>query len=409
MNKHTARLLAAAIGWALAGNAAAQNALEDDALARIEARMQAMERELDAMRAERALLHAELRDLRAAPAAAAPASVVASADAPAPAAARPGPPLVEVYGILDAFVSTGDYGDGLVTRLDSSGARGTRLGFRGGKILGDGLELEYNLEAGFNLDSGSMPDPGRIFNRQSYLGLKTDVGTFRVGRMNTMQFVMLGKYDAMDATTQSSALLNLAPFAPRYSNVVAYISPKLAQAVTLQAQYGLGEASDGSAKNANWHLSAEYEKGPVGLGITHEEIKDATGAVTTEYTLAGGSYDFGRFRLFGGYHLAEVSDGSRDAETWSVSGLFRLTPKDWISLGYGQVSDRTGAGNDASQIGLLYQRFVNPSTVIYAGLASIRNRNLARFTLNGSAVAGEPVAYPGADPQAAQLGLRYSF
>ncbi|MCD9033805.1 porin, partial [Luteimonas sp. Y-2-2-4F] len=338
-------------------------------------------------------------------------TAVAAGPAPAPgaAAAGDGPPLVEVYGILDVFLSAGDYGDGTVTRLDSSGARGTRLGFRGGRVLSDAVEFEYNLEAGFNLDSGSMPDPGRIFNRQSYVGLKTDYGTVRFGRMNTMQFVMLGKYDAMDATTQSSALLNLAPFAPRYSNVVAYISPKLADAVTLQAQYGLGEAADGSAKNANWHVSAEYEKGPVGLGLTHEEIKDATGTVATEYTLAGGSYDFGRFRLFGGYHLADVSNGSRDAETWSVSGLYRMTPTDWISLGYGQLSDRTGAGNDASQIGLLYQRFIGRHTVIYAALSKIQNRNQARFTLNGSAVAGEPVAYPGADPQAAQLGLRYSF
>lgn len=423
MGTNTAVWLLAAAGLAAAAGADAQelkgSSAQDAQIARIQARMDAMEQQMQAMTAERDQMRRELQSLRSAPAAPAstPAtatvdakSAVASPVAPAPQAtgAAP-PPLVEVYGILDVFLSSGDYGNGNVTRLDSSGARGSRVGFRGGKVLNDEVTLEYNLEAGLNLDSGLSPDTSRLFNRQAYVGLKTDYGTFRAGRMNTMQFIMLGKYDAMDATTQTSALLNLAPFVPRFSNVLAYISPKLAQAVTLQAQYGLGEASDGSAKNANWHVSAEYEKGPIGAGITHEEIKDATGTTTTKYTLVGGSYDFGRIKLFGGYHTADVSDGSRDANTWSVSGLYRMTPVDWISLGYGQLSDQTGNGNDASQIGLLYQRFIGKSTVIYAGLSKIENRNAASFTLNGSAVAGEPVAYPGADPQAVQLGLRYSF
>jgi predicted porin len=426
MGNNTAMLLLAAVGAIASGTASAQDSVggqtQDAQIARIQARMEAMEQEMGAMQAEREQMRQELQALRSErrDAAAAPVAGVAAvstpatpASAPAAVAAAPAapaePPAVEVYGILDVFLSSGDYGNGTVTRLDSSGARGSRVGFRGGKVLNDDVTLEYNLEAGFNVDSGSMPDPGRIFNRQSYVGLKTRYGTVRFGRMNTMQFVMLGKYDAMDATTQASALLNLAPFVPRYSNVVAYISPKLADAITLQAQYGLGEASDGSDKNANWHVSAEYEKGPVGFGLTHEEIKDATGTITTRYTLVGGSYDFGRFRLFGGYHTADVSNGTRDADTWSVSGLYRMTPTDWISLGYGALSDNTGNGNNANEIGLLYQKFLGKNTVIYAALSKVNNHNLASFTLNGSAVAGEPVAYPGADPQAAQLGLRYSF
>jgi predicted porin len=350
----------------------------------------------------------------------APAPQQAAQAQPAPAAApqAPGtpagpasnaPPLLEVYGLIDAFLTSGHYGKGTVTSLDSSGSRATRFGFRGGREVTPGLTIEYNLEAGFNLDQGSQPDSTRIFNRQSYIGLKSDYGTFRFGRMNTMQFVMLGKYDAMDATTQASPLLNLAPFVPRYGNVIAYISPKMLDAVTVQAQYGLGEASDGSHKNDNWHLSAEYEKGPIGLGTTHEEIKDATGLITTKYTLAGGSYDFGSFRVFGGYHVAKVTDGSRDARTWTLSGLYRLTKQDWFSLAYGKVNDRTAANNDASEAGFLYQHFFDPTTVAYFAVSRIDNLNKATFTLNGAAVAGTPVAYAGADPKAIQLGIRYSF
>jgi len=374
------------------------------ALAQIEARMQAMERELESIRAERAQLQSEISVLRESTDSTPPAQLAAVAS---PASDEP--PLAELFGVLDIFLSAGDYGAGTVTRLDSSGAYGTRFGLRGGKRIQPGLELEYHLEAGFHLDSGTFADPSRIFNRQSYVGLKTDYGTFRAGRMNALGFTLVGNVDAMDGGTQSSPMLNLAWYGVRYSNMLGYISPRLANMLTLHAQYGLGEASDGSAKDSNWHLAADVAKGPFGFSLVREREKDATGLVATQNTLAGGSYDFGRLRLYAGYHLSKKSDGSRDAETWSVSGRWQFTPKNWLSLGYGDLTDRTGAGNHANQVGMLYQHFFNADTAVYFGLTKLQNHNQARFTLDGSAVAGEPVAFPGADPQAVQLGLRYWF
>jgi len=406
MNWTKTGVLITAIGCTAAGAAHAQAAPEmDAALTRIEARMRAMEQELEAIKNERAQLHAELGRLRN-------AANVATTDQTADIMTETTstePPLAELFGVLDIFLSAGDYGDGTVTRLDSSGAYGTRFGLRGGKQLTQALEFEYHLEAGFHLDSGSMADASRIFNRQSYVGLKTDWGTFRAGRMNALGFVLVGNVDAMDGGTQTSPILNLAWYGVRYSNMLGYISPKIAGAVTLHAQYGLGEASDGSAKDSNWHLAADYAKGPVGFSLVRERAKDATGLVSTDNTLAGGSYDFGRLRLYAGYHLNKTSDGSRDAEIWSVSGRYQITPRNWVSLGYGDLSDRTGAGNHAEHVGLLYQHFFNPDAAVYVGLSRLQNHNQARYTLDGSAVAGEPVAFPGADPQAVQLGFRYWF
>jgi len=263
-----AGILSLAAGGLAAGHVNAQATPEMAAsLAQIEARMQAMERELEAIRHERAQLHAELERQRESTQAAVASLQNATADT-APASTEP--PLAELFGVLDVFLSAGDYGAGTVTRLDSSGAYGTRFGLRGGKRLTEALELEYHLEAGFNLDSGSMADASRIFNRQSYVGLKTDWGTFRAGRMNALGFVLVGNVDAMDGGTQTSPILNLAWYGVRYSNMLGYISPKIAGALTLHAQYGLGEASDGSAKDSNWHLAADYAKGPVGFSLVRE-------------------------------------------------------------------------------------------------------------------------------------------
>lgn len=339
----------------------------------------------------------------------------APAPAAAPAAATPAAkaPLrpIGLYGIVDVFVTTGDYGNGTRTRVDSNGARASRLGLRGGKEITDDLSVQYTYEMGLDLTHARKADRHRVFNRQAWVSLVSeDYGMLRVGRQNTPQFIMLGKYDAMDATTQSSGLLNLAPFVPRYSRLVSYFTPKIAGAVTLQAHYGMGERLFNGNRTNSWHVAAEYEKGPVGLGVTHEHVKDlGTATVETDYTLAGGSYDFGRFKVFGGYHHVTTSNASREADTYSTSVLYRMTPVDTLSLGFSALSDRLPANNDASQIGLLYQRFLRPQTVVYAGVARIDNRNAARFTLNGSAVAGTPLTAPGFNPQALQLGFRHAF
>lgn len=315
---------------------------------------------------------------------------------------------VTVYGILDEFLSYGDAGAGRNLRLDSSGSLASRIGFRGSEDLGSGYKVNFLLEAGINADSGTQPDTTRLFNRQAWVGFSGAAGELRVGRQNTSMFFMLGRYDALDATTQSSGLANLAPFTPRYDNMIGYMSP-VWNGLKLEVQYGAGEVAGNTQAGANYHVQLEYVKGGLSTGINYEENNDIKDIVKTRNALLGASYDFGKSKAFLAYHGARNNVGTLDRDVYSVSGLYRVTPADIVSLGFSVARDHTVADSGGRQVGLLYQHFLSKRTLVYSGVSRLKNMNQAVFTLNGAAVKGELPVRPGADISGLQLGLRHVF
>jgi len=75
---------------------------------------------------------------------------------------------------------------------------------------------------------------------------------------------------------------------------------------------------------------------------------------------------------------------------------------------YGYVHDRTGAGNNAQEVGLIDEYYLSKATELYAAVGFIQNRNQAQFTLNGTAYSGIAVT-PGAGTRGVTLGLVHKF
>jgi len=80
---------------------------------------------------------------------------------------------VTMYGIVDTFVQ-GARAENSLSRVQSGGLSGSRLGFRGTDDLGSGLYGIYTLEAGINTDDGTSGQGGALFGRQVFVGLKSD-------------------------------------------------------------------------------------------------------------------------------------------------------------------------------------------------------------------------------------------
>ena len=67
----------------------------------------------------------------------------------------------------------------------------SRWGMRGEEDMGGGLKAFFQLESGFNIDTGAAtnnfgqgPGPnGSLFNRESFAGITTGIGTLRAGRI----------------------------------------------------------------------------------------------------------------------------------------------------------------------------------------------------------------------------------
>ncbi|MFX5578745.1 porin, partial [Acinetobacter baumannii] len=78
-----------------------------------------------------------------------------------------------------------------------TGSFPSRIGFRGTEDLGGGLQALFVLESGFAPDTGAMGQGGRLFGRQSYVGLKSGWGQIMLGRQLNMTYISQLKTDVM--------------------------------------------------------------------------------------------------------------------------------------------------------------------------------------------------------------------
>lgn len=132
---------------------------------------------------------------------------------------------VTLYGIIDAnieAVSHNDPDSGTVKNfgLRSGGRSGSRFGFMGSEDLGNGTKAIFKLEAGFDVGNGESSHGGRLFGRQSYVGLKGDWGQLTLGRQNTPAFNFLTPYVPGLHGAQYEPVASLMP--ARADNSVAY-------------------------------------------------------------------------------------------------------------------------------------------------------------------------------------------
>ena len=95
---------------------------------------------------------------------------------------------VTLYGVVDTgfaynSVNTDDFaglkGQGGDSFSMEAGQRsGSRWGMKGVEDLGNGLQVGFVLENGFNSDTGAVGDDDHFFNRESSLYLEGGFGKF---------------------------------------------------------------------------------------------------------------------------------------------------------------------------------------------------------------------------------------
>lgn len=123
------------------------------------------------------------------------------------------------------------------TRVSPSGSAQTSLGFKGTEDLGGGFKGSFVLEGQLNHDTGALGQDGRIFGRQSYVGLTTPYGEVRLGRQYAPIFysvatVTTERLGATDLFTEGGATNNLQI---RQDNQISYWIKK--DAITAEVAY----------------------------------------------------------------------------------------------------------------------------------------------------------------------------
>jgi predicted porin len=310
-----------------------------------------------------------------------------------------------IYGVVDVGFAHEDDGNraGSVTRLDSGWLNGSRLGFKGREDLGGGLAAIFTLESGFSTDTGTLGQGGRLFGRQSWLGLEGGFGTVKLGLQWTPVYTVASSFDPFgDALAGDSArLFNYS--GSRRDNVLSY--NYAANGFRGQLQYGFGEVPGSTSASRAIGGYAGYMSGPLDTVLTYTANNDATGSVTGKTALIGGNYNFGPAALFLAYAwnkditpVGAVSAGA-DSRNALIGFTMPIGTAGKLRASYIKLSDKARSDADANQIAVGYSYDLSKRTALYASMSRIANDRVANYR----------VSVAGANDKLVNFGVRHTF
>jgi GBP family porin len=205
---------------------------------------------------------------------------------------------VTIYGILDLGI---DYDSGKTGRaatgatpkwsLNSGQTSGSRLGFKGSEDLGDGLSAIFALESGVNADDGTLGYGGRLFGRQSWVGLNGNFGSVKLGRQVSTTYLALQTIDPFSVNSAGDGqrvygygLGKIDPIS-RADNSVIYQTPTVA-GFNATAGYGFGEQASQFNKFSTRFAGANYVNGRLTLVASYQNTDGVSFAPTSTPTAA---------------------------------------------------------------------------------------------------------------------------
>ena len=349
---------------------------------------------------------------------------------------------VTLYGIADGDFRVDHTTIGTLKSIGSGGESGTRWGLRGTEDLGNGLKAVFTFEQGFDLSDNSVSQGNiggttpnsptsstgsRIFSRTAQVGLSSaQAGDVLFGRAFTPFYTTWSAIDPMAGGLVGGAQNFAVGNVTRFDNGVYYNSPKL-YGFQLTAVYRLGESTtdsvaSGSVKNGGnaGNASLTYAAGPLLVGASYLNVKNALDNNTTRTEFGGALYDFKLFKLDAMYfHTRNATTTSLQSYALGVSvpiqafNLFAQFAR--IDNKYAQ-NNSTLKNNDANFIGTGAQYNLSKRTDIYLAYAKQVNQGQAINVVTDSSNAGlQTIAgttanvLPGFNPWSAQLGLRHKF
>jgi len=263
---------------------------------------------------------------------------------------------VTLYGIIDAGISY-ERQKGVIDGWDpvdgvshtkrtktglhdgtTTGQSGSRWGLKGVEDLGNGLRAVFQLESGFDINTGNSYQGGRLFGRQATVGLASDAwGQLDVGRQtNVGSKYMLGAIDpfAGGFGQASGGVAMTAVNTIRYDNSVIYQTPNFSG-----FQFGVGYSFNTNGSQS-WKYSGgdndndraittglRYANGPIAAVLTYDQAKNSsnTGFADTsrkQWNL-GLAYDFEVVKVSAAF--GQTRDGDWAARpVWTDGTVFGL-------------------------------------------------------------------------------------
>jgi predicted porin len=305
---------------------------------------------------------------------------------------------VTLYGSIDLGIERTNAGAGTTWAQNQGTLVTNRVGFLGKEDLGNGFAVLFQLEQGFFPNTGALDNTANaIFNRQSWIGVSSDYGTIKLGRIRTLLYQYDYEYlDAMGNALAGAQFRLFNFFGNRTSNTVEY--SKQWQDFQFAIQHSIGGVAGNSKANSMTAEALAYKHGPVELIIVNHSAYDAAGKDTARATTFGGNYDFSLFRLYAAYAINKGT-GSLNTRDMSFGVRIPITPASRVMVSYVRKSDHARSEANANMFGVGYTYSLSRRTTLYASWAQLGN----------DAAASYQVVRPGATWRSFDAGIQHYF
>jgi len=334
---------------------------------------------------------------------------------------------VTIYGIADAAFVGERGGVASNNKITSGAASASRIGFKGSEDLGNGIAAIFTLETGYKIDTGELDASNTLFNRQAFVGLKTNAGTVTIGRQYTAYHNTLAQVADPFGTGYAGGSKNLFPDSGtnvRSSNTVVYATPNYS-GVTADLSYSTGEQAGNSDAGRQFGGSIGYSNGPLNVRVAYNNKNTdvvATGTAAaisrniSHNTLVAANYDFGILRAYvaAGFDKGPAASPLANATAYGRTALASTDGNEYLvglsaPVGPGtflasvqRKNDKGNLNQDATGWGVGYLYPLSKRTNLYGAYGSIDNKNGAGYTVANNTESGT-------GDKAFNLGVRHSF
>ena len=314
---------------------------------------------------------------------------------------------VTLYGVIDAgliYVHNAN-GNQKQVGTNSGTLSGDRWGLKGQEDLGGGLKAIFQLENGFDVNTGKLNQGGREFGRQAFVGLTSDkLGTVTLGRqydplVDMVQGITGDNYWASIVGTPGD--VDNYDNSSRVNNAVKYVSPNYA-GLQFEGMYGFSNAAGTTGQGQTWSGAVAYNNGPLGLAAGYyytsnpsagrtatagstwnspssDSIFDSpinngyTSAHSIGIARAAAQYAIGPVTVGGSYSNAKYRPDGFSAftstETYNIGSVFanyQVTPAFLVGLGYTYEKASGDTAAKYHQVGIGADYTLSKRTDFYA-------------------------------------------
>lgn len=333
---------------------------------------------------------------------------------------------VTLYGVADANWTTqrAELASGATQSLHaigSGGLNGSRFGLRGTEDIGGGLKAKFVLENGYNIDTGTQAQGGRLFGRAAWVGLEAGFGEVRIGRHLTP--IGIAADETGSLSTKSADLFAVvgtlaANAAYRTDNSLNYLTPNWG-GFTAHVQYstrldGAEQNKPNNKQQRHAGFNLRFAKGPIKAGVGYLNVTDlnltAAGDQKADAVLGYFGWDFGFMSVLYAVNQDNIRPVSGSYKKPTTHGLDFGVPIGPVKLnvGLGLSKDNTGADGATDDVGFFTVQAVynlSKRTALYGFVTGVANED------GGVGNAARGYNGPGAGKNSAQyqFGVRHFF